>query len=153
MRRAGIGLLLAGLALTAGATPGAAQAPVAIKASDLAGHPFTSGGLTLTITTLDNHVAVGRDVRDTGTGFLILEVANPTERFSAFSPAWLVIVSSDKRQTTPSRERRRTDRVLPTEAHVAPGATIRYEFNLTEQVRLPAKLYYGETLLAEIVGP
>jgi hypothetical protein len=144
---------LAGLALTGGAIPGAAQAPVAIKASELTGHPFTAGGLTLTITKLDNHVAVARDLRDTGTGFLILEVVNPTERFTTFSPAWLVIVSNDARQTSPGFVRRRNDRVLPTEAHVAPGATIHNQFNLTEQVRLPAKLYYGETLLAEIVEP
>ena len=128
----------------------AAQAPVEVKASDLKRSPFQAEGLTLTIRKLDDYVFASADVRDTGGGFLTLTVENSSDRFVTFNPNRLALVGSDGKQSYPGTERRGADRIAATEVRVAPGASVEFEYNLTVRVRYPAKLYYGDTRLAEV---
>jgi hypothetical protein len=134
-----------------GAARVAAQAPTEVRVSELKGSPFHAEGLTLTVRKLDDYVYTSADVRDTGGGFVILKIENPSARFLAFTPNRLAIVGRDGKQASPRSERHNVERVPPSEVRVAPGARVEVQYNLTERVRYPAKLYYGDTLLADLV--
>jgi hypothetical protein len=139
-------LLLAGCP----APPGLAQTPQPLTRSQLQSTPFDVGGLTLTLRKLDGIVRLSADPRDVNVGFVVVRLENRTNRFAVFAPGQLVIVGKDGSQASVGYERRAEDRVLVSEIRVAPGAHVEVQYNLTARVRFPAKVYYGDALLAEV---
>jgi hypothetical protein len=134
----------------ASARPCVAQSAQQVKTDELKRTPFVVEGLTLTLRKLDGNVFSSSSIRDVAVGFVAVRLENHTEQFVAFVPSQLVIVGKDGKQASIGYERRGGDRVTANEVRVAPGAHVEVQYNLTERIRFPAKLYYGDKLLAKV---
>ena len=130
---------------------GAQDAPLRCAASELATHPLAFNGLQVTLLKLRGDASLGR--RE-----VVLSVRNPTQEMLAFAGEDLAIVGAGGAQSAlcgwsesyPAFTVQHTgpaDRV-----RVAPGASTELTFYLEHAVKLPAKLYLGGRLAAEISG-
>jgi len=112
---------------------------------DLERTPFAAGALKITITQFRGSFL------KIGSGSVEVQVVNTASEFTSFSPHKLSFLGNNNNQADilaiqsgdhywPAQERR-----------IAPGASTKEFFALNAKVRLPARLYYDEKLLAEIV--
>lgn len=107
--------------------------------------PFQAGPLKITIAKLRTSFL------KLGNGFVEVDVQNTSSHFVTFSPQLLSLVNKDNSQANPYFTYYE-DRYLPVaDRKIAPGAWIRESYTLTRKVHLPARLYYDEKLLVEIV--
>jgi hypothetical protein len=107
------------------------------KRSDLRNHPFIIGGLILTINSYTDSKLNGREWFD-------LRVENPGNGFlSLHGPSNLFVVNSEGRQEQLSSDH---------SFLIAPGAfvSLTYQYWNNNKLKLPAKIYFGDKLLAEI---
>lgn len=135
-----------------------AQSTDRVRKSDLKKHPFAAGDLTLTVSLFRPHM---RDplTFSRSAGQIQISVENPSARGVEYSPSVLTLVGSDDRQVN-LRGRMQTgiflpagegDRLDPLQTRtVAPQAKLKEFYQLTDPVRLPARLYYGDRELAVI---
>ncbi|HJU83182.1 MAG TPA: hypothetical protein VJ600_03140 [Holophagaceae bacterium] len=139
------------LALLLSAALGAQDAPLRCAAAELASHPLAFDGLQVSILKLRGDASLGR--RE-----VVLSVRNPTQGMLPFAGEDLAIVGAGGAQSAlcgwsesyPAFSVRHTgpaDRL-----RIAPGAATELTFYLERAVKLPAKLYLGGRLVAEISG-
>ncbi len=80
-----------------------------------------------------------------------ISVQNSSESFCTFSPADLTIVGNDGSQNYIETSYSLSPPSMPpATVNIAPLAHILFTFGLNTEVRLPAKIYYSEKLVAEI---
>ena len=118
------------------------QPPTRIRVSELERMPFIVGTLKITITEFRGSVL------KLLAAYIEVRVENTSTEFATFSPQRLVFVNKDNEQTDILGIRNGTLPAL--DKSIAPGARIKQSYVLTEKVRLPARLYYNEKLLAVI---
>lgn len=137
-----------GLCLTARQTPpvSASLAPpltsksplevIRCRAADLQNHPFQVDGLSVVLRCY-------RDRKLNGNWWFDLKVDNTTDGFISFNPQQLSVVNADGRQ-----EQLDTDLMVL----IAPGAFIStsYKYWFDNDLKMPARIYLGDRLLAEI---
>lgn len=118
--------------------------PVRIRTSELERTPLTAGPLKITLTQFRGSFL------KIGNGLVETLVENTSTGFTTFSPQRLSFVGSDNNQAdvlaigTGDRHWPAVDR------RIAPGAHIKEIYTLNGKVRLPARLYYDDKLLAVI---
>lgn len=119
---------------------------VHVRTSELDSTPMTAGPLRLTITKFRGSVL------KIGPGQITIKVENPSAEFATFSPHRLTLVDKDNMQVDiVSRILGGENNIAIREKKVAPGASIEDHYQLDRKVKLPARLYYDEKLLAEII--
>ena len=129
----------------------AAQSPLTIRRSELERMPLTVGRVQVRITAFKDSVFFSSEMRTVSTGFIELQAENLSKEFTSFDPNLLMFVSQDNQQSSIWGLNRRNEIYPARERRIAPEARIKEAFSLTEKIRLPARLYYDERLLAIIV--
>lgn len=142
-----LALSLMGLPIKAQSAP-SATAVVSCKASELPQHPFQCGGLILTITRFRSDASIGSRT-------VSLQLTNPTSGFLPFQSSDLIAVGADGHQAMLGGWAASGVGVYYLHApsgstRVAPGAMLSLNYVLEQSAKLPAKLYLGERLIAEI---
>lgn len=138
-------LLLALMAL-----PMAAQGALKCAAKELPSHPFFSSDLTVTITALSGYKVFDRERKFAGRARVEVTVENKGAAFKRFDPQDLSFVGKDGVQVFPVFERNLADDTLPMSLRLAPGARASREYALTGRLAFPAKVYFGDALVAEV---
>jgi len=116
-----------------------------VRTADLDRTPFTAGPLKITLTQFRGSFL------KIGNATVEVQVVNTASEFTSFSPQKLSFLGSNNNQADvlaiqagdkywPAQDRR-----------IAPGGRTKEFYALNDKVRLPARLYYDEKLLAEIV--
>lgn len=148
-------VLLVLLVPTLGSHAAAAEAPK-VRRSELKAHSFAAGPLLITVAMFRPHIRDNLTFRRSA-GQVVLRVTNGSDVVARFEPQEMIFVGSDGRQATLRGRLQRgfvdanEDRVGPlVVVPIAPGALVDEMYELTGPVRLPARLYYGDALLAEI---
>jgi len=127
-----------------------------VRKADLKSKSFTAGPLKITFLSFGRH---GRFIYQDKPGTdpryahpIQVKVENASDGFTTFSPRRLSFVDKDNDQADV--------RVLITilrglsaaeDRRIAPKASIEDWYDLTREVRLPARLYYEDELLATII--
>jgi hypothetical protein len=120
--------------------------PVRVRTSELERTPLAAGPLKITLTQFRGSFL------KVGNGSVEAQVENTSTGFSTFSPQRLSFVGSDNKQTDVLAIGQSGDRYWPAmDRRIAPGAHIKEFYALNGKVHLPARIYYDEKLLAEIV--
>lgn len=120
--------------------------PVRIRTSELERTSLTAGPLKITLTQFRGSFL------KIGYGSVEAQVENTSTGFTTFSPQRLSFVGSDNKQAdvlaigTGDRHWPAVDR------RIAPGAHIKEIYTLNGKVRLPARFYYDDKLLAVITN-
>lgn len=130
------------------------SAPVQRVASDLKRHPFDVAGLTLTVLDFSKktHIVWAFSTYLTpGVGGITLQVENKSSTFMVFSPAKLIILGRDGNQATLAKEQFLGEHKPPSETQIAPGGRFTTKYNLSAGVHLPARMFYDQHLLAEVI--
>lgn len=118
--------------------------PVRIRTSELERTPLTAGALKIRLTQFRGSVL------KIGYGSVEAQVENTSTGFTTFSPQRLSFIGSDNNQADVLAIGT-GDRYFPAmDRRIAPGAHIREIYTLNGKVRLPARCYYDEKLLAVI---
>jgi len=140
-------ILLSQLSMTALGS-GATQTPVPqIKESNLAKTPIHDGPLTFTITEFK-----AISVFSAHAAWIKMTVENTSSSFVTFSPAILAIVGRDGTQVNVFGIPLPDDQVLPApDIDLTPKSHVKTFYLLTDRSEIPAKLYYDQQLIAEIV--
>jgi hypothetical protein len=124
-----------------------------VPVSELRNSPFTAGPLKITFTNFKERVLIGNVDRNFGYRASIeTTIENTSDEFTTFDPRYLSIVDSDRNQSDVLglNEEYGTN-VLPAETRrIAPKATIKVRYILTEPVHLPSRIYYHDMLLGSI---
>ena len=128
----------------------AAQDGPMLKASELATHPFQCRGLSVTITGLNGHQVFAAERKQSGRAHVKLAFENPSASFIAFSPQDLCLVGKDGIQMQPLFEINSVDDTTPMTLRIAPSARFSTEYVMTGRLRFPAKIYLGDTLVAQV---
>lgn len=136
------------LALSAGWL--AAQDPFRGGVRDLPSHPLTVKGLTVTIQQLSGHRSFDRERRFAGRARVEFTLENTGSGFLRFEPQDLSFVGRDGVQVFPVYQRNLADDTPPLVVRLAPGARASMEYALTGRLVFPARLYFGEVLVAEV---
>lgn len=113
---------------------------ISYKTSEIAQHDFQVGKLKVTLRTFDTHYW--------GAGFVI-HTENPSPDFVPFSHEDLIAVGSDGLQQNACIPFDK-GMVAPVRIHIAPGAHVDISSIFNKKLKLPVKLYLGDTFLAEI---
>ena len=129
------------LALLASAT----NQPTRIRVSELDRTPLTAGALKITLTKFRGSFL------KLGGGSIEVDVFNNSTEFTVFSPQRLSFVGSDYNQADVLAIQSGDHYWSAMDRRIAPGAHIKEFYALNGKVRLPARIYYDEKLLAEIV--
>ena len=150
-------LLTLALALAVPLCVAAGDQPQQIRLSGLNKMPIVSGPLKMRIARLSRSSVLGY-----GRGHIEVEIENTSPVPETFYPQRLAIVNRDNFQvnvlatrrgryytTLPSYDPRVP--VAPFEIRITPGARIKEMYSLSGKVRLPARVFYDDKLLAEIV--
>jgi hypothetical protein len=138
-------------AKTAGNNP--ALAPTELRTTELEGHPFEASGITLTILDFTEKVSprwLFATYITIGVGGITVKVENKSQDFVSFSPDKLIFLGHDGNQATVANEQLLAEPRLPRPIQLAPGGRFQTKYTLTAAVALPARIYYGEKLLAEV---
>ncbi len=127
-----------------------------IRLSDLDKTPVVVGPFKIRIARLNRSTFLGL-----GGGHIKVEVENTSSGPETFYPQRLAIVNRDNFQVSVWAGKRRYYGTVPPydpripvtslEIRITPGARIREVYSLSGKVRLPARLFYDDKLLAEIV--
>jgi hypothetical protein len=129
------------VALLASAT----NQPARIRVSELDRTPLTAGPLRITLTKFRGSFL------KVGGGSIEAQVENTSAEFSVFSPQRLSFVGSDNSQADILAIQSGDRYWCALDRRIAPGARTKEFYALNGKVRLPARVYYDEKLLAEIV--
>ncbi|MFN8011126.1 MAG: hypothetical protein U0P81_06950 [Holophagaceae bacterium] len=143
-------LLRAQLAATLLALPLAAQGPVACAVKDLPTHAFVANDVSLTVNALSGYKAFDRERKFAGRARVEFTVVNTSAAFRRFDPQDLCLVGKDGVQVFPVFERNLADDTQPMPLRLAPGARATREYALSGRLAFPAKVYFGEALVAEV---
>lgn len=143
--KSGFSLLMAAAVL-----PLAAQFPVKCSSRQLSAHPFVTGQVSLTITSLSGYKAFDREQTFSGRARVEITVEKKGTSFTRFDPQDLSFVGKDGIQVFPIFQRNLANDTLPMSLRFAPGARASMEYALTGRLTFPAKLYFGDTLVAEV---
>lgn len=135
-------LLVLLIALVASATD---QPAARIRVSELDRTPLTAGPLKITLTKFRGSFL------KVGGGSIEAQVENTSAEFSVFSPQRLSFVGSDNSQADILAIQSGDRYWCALDRRIAPGARTKEFYALNGKVRLPARVYYDEKLLAEIV--
>jgi hypothetical protein len=117
-----------------------------ITVSELKAKTFNVDGLVITIKKLDDKNF------SRGVGAIEILLENVASNPITFRPSRLAVVSKDKSQAFLSYQDLSRNMVQPTEIMVVPGATMELKYDLSIRFMYPAKLFYGERLLAEVTN-
>ncbi len=132
------------------ALPMAAQGAFKVTAKDLPSHPFVVGEVSLTITALSGYKSFDRERKFSGRARVEITLENKGSAFKRFDPQDLSFVGKDGVQVFPVFQRNLADDTVPMSLRLAPGARALVEYALTGRLTFPAKLYLGESLIAEV---
>jgi hypothetical protein len=132
------------------ALPMAAQSALKCSSKELPTHPFVSGEISLTITALSGYKVFDRERKFAGRARVEITVENKSSAFKRFDPQDLSLVGKEGVQVFPVFERNFADDTLPMSLRLAPGARASMEYALTGRLTFPAKLYFGDMLVAEV---
>ncbi|MEW6126877.1 MAG: hypothetical protein AB1757_07540 [Acidobacteriota bacterium] len=126
-------------------TSSAAQQPIRIRTSELERMPLVVGSLKFTFAEFRG------SFMKLGNGSVEAQVENTGTGFTTFSPQKLSFVGSDNTQVDVLAIQS-GDKYWPAvERNIAPSAHLKEFYALNGKVRLPARIYYDEKLLAVIV--
>jgi hypothetical protein len=149
-------LLIPILGLVAPLCAVASDDPQQIRVSELYKTPLEAGPLKFRITRLERSGVFGL-----GCGHITVEVENASANPENFYPQRLVLVNRDNLQLNVWAGRRGYYTTIPPhgpkipasplEIRITPGARVKESYSLSGKVRLPARLFYDDKLLAEIV--
>ena len=118
-----------------------------VRNRELKNKSFTAGSLKITITSFTE-------------GNISIEVENTLGDFTTFSPQLLTFIDKDNNQENIVGQRAGSERVgtdfaqtvvAVGDQRIWPRARIKHLYKLPNRVHLPARLYYGEKLLATII--
>jgi len=124
----------------------AGQVPAArVREAELARTPFSAGDLNITLTQFR------ASFLKIGNGIVEVQVVNTAPTFTSFSPLKLTFLGSDNKQTDVLAIQIGDHYWRAEDRRIAPGARTKEFYALNDKVKLPARLYYDEKLLAEIV--
>jgi len=132
------------------ALPMTAQGALKIIAKELPSHPFVVSEVSLTITALSGYKSFDRERKFSGRARVEITLENKGSAFKRFEPQDLSFVGKDGVQVFPVFERNLADDTLPMSLRLAPGARTSVEYALTGRLTFPAKLYFGDSLVAEV---
>lgn len=132
------------LAPVAGVSSG--QVSTRVRKSELESLPFIVTPLKIVITKFK----ASRIFDDTSAGQIEMTVENTSTGFSTFYPQRFSLVGSDNEQVDLLYVENLNERFPTADRRIAPSAHIEESYRLTDKVRLPARLYYDDKLLAVI---
>jgi hypothetical protein len=117
-----------------------------VRNRELKNKSFTAGSLKITLTSF--YRAYG-----SGKGVVYIEVENTSDDIVTFAPQLLTFIDQDNNQVDIVGQRTGIagPLVAAVDKKVWPKARIKHIYDLTDRVRLPARLYYGDKLLATII--
>lgn len=120
------------------------QPTIRVRTSDLSRTALTAGPLKITLAQFRGSFL------KIGGGSVEAQVENTATEFITFSPQKLSFVGSDNSQADVLAIQSGEHYWPAVERRIAPGARIKEFYALNGKVRLPARLYYDEKLLAVI---
>ena len=132
------------------AYPLAAQSTLQCNVKELVSHPFKDKDLVVTLTELVGYKTFAPVRKYSGRARVSLTLENKSSSFLAFAPQNLSLVGKDGLQVFPIYELNHADDTIPMLLRVAPKATAKVEYVLTDRLTFPAKIYLGESLVAEV---
>ena len=118
-----------------------------VRDRELKNKSFTAGSLKITITRFT-------------VGNINIEVENTSDDFTTFSPQLLTFIDKNNNQENIVGQYAGSESVGPDstasvvtagDQRIWPRARIKHLYKLPNRVHLPARLYYGEKLLATII--
>lgn len=120
------------------------QPAIRVRTAELDRTPLTAGPLKITLTHFRGSFL------KIGGGSVEAQVENTSTGFATFSPQKLSFVGSDNNQADALAIQSGDNYWPAVDRRIAPGARIKEFYALNSKVRLPARLYYDEKLLAVI---
>ena len=118
---------------------------VRVRTAQLDRTPFTAGPLKITLTQFRaSYLKIG------GTSVEV-QVMNTASTFTSFSPQKLSFLGNDNNQADVLAIQSGDHYWRAEDRRIAPGARTKEFYALNGKLQLPARLYYDEKLLAEIV--
>ena len=120
------------------------QPPVRVRESELSRSPLFVNSLKITIESIKGRGAI--DINSA----LEVQIENTSSGFTVFFPHRLSLVDGENRQIDVLAIAHRRGDIAAVDRRIAPGAHVKELYALNGKVRLPARLYYDEKLLAVI---
>jgi len=130
--------------------PISAQESVKCRVSEISSHAFRSNDLSVSLAKLSGYKKFDAERKFSGRANVTLSVENKGTGFQIYSPQDLNFVGKDGIQVFPLFERNLADDTHPMPFRLAPGARVNLEYALSGRLIFPAKIYLGETLVAEV---
>lgn len=122
-----------------------------VRKSELDKTPFIVGKLKIVISKFKGNTILSSEPRTAGIAFMQVAVENISTDFVTFNPARLSVVNRENQQVGILGLNHRNEIYTAYERRLAPRARMKEEFNFTDKIDLPARLYYEEQLLG-IIG-
>jgi hypothetical protein len=124
----------------------AGQAPaIRVRSGELDRTPLTAGPLKITL------AQFRASFLKIGGASVEVHVVNTAATFTSFSPQKLSFLGSDNNQVDVLAIQSGDQYWRAEDRRIAPGARTKEFYALNGKLRLPARLYYDEKLLAEII--
>jgi hypothetical protein len=138
------------LLITAVALPIAAYDIVKCSTKELSSHLFLFEEVSIQITELNGYKGFDAARKFSGRARVSISLANRSSHVRKFTPQDLSFVGKDGLQVFPIYEKNLADDTLPMTLQIAPGAHVSMEYALSGRLTFPAKIYYGESVIAEV---
>lgn len=132
------------------ALPITAQESVKCRVGEISSHSFRTKDLSVTVAKFSGYKKFDVERKFSGRANIALSVENKGTGFQLYSPHDLNFVGKDGIQVFPIFERNLADDTQPMPIRLAPGARVNMEYALSGRLNFPAKIYLGETLVAEV---
>lgn len=123
----------------------------AIKRSELDRMPFIAGKLKMTITKFKDNVVISSELRNTGVGYIEVNVENLAPEFTTFFPNRLLFLDRNNDQASILGVRHVNEIYAVQDTRLAPQARIKGRYNLTDKLEPPVRVYYDDRLLGTIL--
>ena len=118
---------------------------VRVRTAQLDRTPFSAGPLQITLTQFKaSYLKIG-------SASVEVQVVNTASTFTSFSPQKLSFLGSDNNQADVLAIQSGDQYWHAEDRRIAPGAHTKEFYALNGKLKLPARLYYDEKLLAEII--
>ena len=131
--------------LVALAASGQDQRVTRVRIAELGRAPFAAGPLKITLTQFrPSFLKIGG-------ASVEVQVVNTATTFMTFSPKRLTFLGSDNNQADVLAIQSGDHYWTAEDRRIAPGAQTKEFYALNGKVQLPARVYYDDTVLAEIV--
>ena len=118
---------------------------VRVRTAQLDRTPFTAGPLKITLTQFRaSYLRIG-------SASVEVQVVNSASTFTSFSPQRLSFLGNDNNQVDVLAIQAGDQYWRAEDRRIAPGARTKEFYALNGKLQLPARLYYDEKLLAEII--